>query len=148
MQLSPESGNVRSPLPDSSEHVWPDPAESIQIRPDQWPDPSKSSGIPAILARSSRISAVLTRSGRLLTMDGFRPVFSRNLVCRHSATVAGCRRIPAPVVFRWQNVAGFRCRLDSNDRQLPDYSNRISNVYARTKSLISENDLRFLFSKN
>jgi hypothetical protein len=29
MQLLLEFGNVRSPLPDSSEHVWPDPAKLL-----------------------------------------------------------------------------------------------------------------------
>jgi hypothetical protein len=36
-------------------------------------------------------------------------------------------------------VAGFRCRLDFDDRLLSDSGNRISNVRARTKSSISEN---------
>jgi hypothetical protein len=75
MQLSPESGNDRSPSPGPKfgEHVWPDQAKiagfrqdtSGQIRPDpvilaesrqdQWPDPVRSGRIPAILARSGRI---------------------------------------------------------------------------------------------
>jgi hypothetical protein len=40
-------------------------------------------------------------------------------------------------------VTEFRRRLDFDDRQLLNFSNQISNVRARTKSLISENDLRF-----
>jgi hypothetical protein len=68
MQLSPESGNDRSPSPESGKHVWPDPAEIArfwqgtsgpgQIRPDpvilagsrqnQWPDPVRSGRISAI----------------------------------------------------------------------------------------------------
>jgi hypothetical protein len=77
MQMSPESGDDRSPSPESGEHVWPDPAKIAgfrqdtsgtgQIRPDpvilagsrqdQWPDPVRSGRIPAILARSGRISS-------------------------------------------------------------------------------------------
>jgi hypothetical protein len=34
MQLSPESDDVRSPLPDSGEHVWPDLAKIAGFRPD------------------------------------------------------------------------------------------------------------------
>jgi hypothetical protein len=76
MQLSPESGKVRSPLPDPIKIAGSgriDPAESIQIRldlshfgqirADQWLDPSKS----------GRILAILARSGLLLTMAGFEP---------------------------------------------------------------------------
>jgi hypothetical protein len=63
------------PLLDSGEHVWPDPNKIAgsggllqirldsadpghfgQIRPDKLPDPSTSSRIPAILARSGLIS--------------------------------------------------------------------------------------------
>jgi hypothetical protein len=87
--------------------------------------------ILAILARSDWINCRIPAS------------FNLNLVSRHSATVTGCRRIPAPSVFWWPNVAGFRGRLDSENRPLLDSGNRISNMCARTKSLISENDLRF-----
>jgi hypothetical protein len=52
MQLLPEFGNVRLPLPDFGKHVWPDPGHFGQIRPDQWQDQ--------------------VRSDRLLNMAGFR----------------------------------------------------------------------------
>jgi hypothetical protein len=68
----------------------------------------------------------------------------RILVRRHPATEAGCRRIPASAVFWWPDVAEFQCCLGSDDRPLLDSGNRISTVCARTKSLISENDLQFL----
>jgi hypothetical protein len=70
--------------------------------------------------------------------------FSRNLVHQHPVMVARCRRIPAPAIFRWPDVAGFRRRLDSDDRLLSDSDNQISNVRTRTKNLISENNLWLL----
>jgi hypothetical protein len=72
MQLSPESSNVQSSLPDSGEHIWSNPAKIAGFRSDSsgsgqiWPDPTR---------------------------------FSWNLVRRHPATVTGCRRIPVPAVF-------------------------------------------------
>jgi hypothetical protein len=59
------------------------------------------------------------------------------------APVTGCRRISEPAGSRWPDVAGFWHRLDSDDRLLPNSDNWISNVRARTKRLISENDLQF-----
>jgi hypothetical protein len=50
---------------------------------------------------------------------------------------SGAGRIPAP------DVAGLRCRLDSDDQHLLNFNNRVSNVRVMTKNLISENDLRF-----
>jgi hypothetical protein len=76
MQLLPESGNVRSPLPDSGEHVWPDPAKIaglLRIRSDPailaksdriHPDPTES------VARSIQIRLDSVRSGWLLNMAG------------------------------------------------------------------------------
>jgi hypothetical protein len=62
MQLSPKSGNVRSPLSDFGEHVWPDSSRAPL-------DLVRSGRIPTILAKSGRISgrikAILARSGRL-----------------------------------------------------------------------------------
>jgi hypothetical protein len=53
MQLSPESGNVRLPLPDSGEHVWPDLAKIAGFRPDS----SQSvAGSRPFFARSDQIS--------------------------------------------------------------------------------------------
>jgi hypothetical protein len=156
MQLSPESGNVQSPLPDSGEHVWSDPTKIAGFRSDS----SGSSRIMAILARSGLISgpiqAILDRSDRIHpNPTGPRPFWPdpvgsiagsgqiRPDSCR-LLTMAECRRILAPTIFRWSDVAGFRCRLNSDNRLLPDSGNRISNVHARTNNLISENDLRFL----
>jgi hypothetical protein len=94
IQLSPESGNARSPLPDSREHVWPDPAKIAEF----WLD---SSGSGQILQDSNHFGqirgqihpnpTILAISGRLLTMAGFRPVSTENLVSRHLAMVDGCR---------------------------------------------------------
>jgi hypothetical protein len=45
MQLSPKFGNVRSLLPDTGEHVWPDLAKIAEFQPESsgsgqiWPDP-------------------------------------------------------------------------------------------------------------
>jgi len=64
-RLSPESSNVRSPLPDSVEQVWPDPAKMVGFQPDSF----GSGQIRPNLARAGRIPAILARS-------------SRNLVCR------------------------------------------------------------------
>jgi hypothetical protein len=100
--------------------------------------------IPAILARSGRIPAVLARFGRI--NGRIRPAsdhgwilasFGRNLACRHPVTVAGCRWIMAPTVFRWPDIAGFWPSLDSDDQPLPNSDNQVSNVRARTKTLIS-----------
>jgi hypothetical protein len=119
-----------------------------------WPKLQDSGLTPPDPVRSGRIPVILAKSGQILSRihpdpDHFgqtRPAsdhgripakFSRNLVRRHPATVVRCRRIPAPAIFRWPDVAEFRCRLDSD--------NRISNVRARMKNLISKNDL--LFSK-
>jgi hypothetical protein len=174
-QMSTDSGNVRSPIPDSDEQVWSDPVIS------GW------------------ILAVLARSGRLLTMVGIRQYSGRNLVRWHPATMArfwrqqdigdrmlldsgrnlldpaesghirldpGCfgqirptsdhgrnpaifrpesgppasgdgGRIPEPIRYRRPNIIGLRRRLDSDDQQLLNSDNQISNVRVRTKSLIS-----------
>jgi hypothetical protein len=96
--------------------------------------------IPAILAWSGRIPAVLARFGRIRPASDHGRIlasFGRNLVCRHPATVAGCRWIMASTVFRWPDVAGFWPRLDSDDQPLPDSGNQVSNVGARAKTLIS-----------
>jgi pyocin large subunit-like protein len=63
------------------------------------------------------------------------------------ATLTGCRRIPAPAGSRWPDVVGFRRQLDSDDRLLPNSSNQISNMRAKMKCLISENNLCKSFSK-
>jgi hypothetical protein len=134
IQLSLESSDVRLPLPDFGKHVWPVPAELLQIRsdpdhfgqirPDQLPDSSTSGRINCRI-RSHPAS------------------FGRNLVRQHPATVAGCHRIPAQSVFRSPDVARFRHCMDSDNRPLLNSVNQISNMRTRTKSLISENDLRF-----
>jgi hypothetical protein len=102
--------------PDSSGsgHIRADLGHFGQIRP----DPSRTGQIPTILARSDR----------LLTMARLWPI------------LAG---ISAPARFRWPDVAEFRRWPDSNDRQLLNSGNRISNERVKTKSLISKNDLRF-----
>jgi hypothetical protein len=50
---------------------------------------------------------------------------------------------PAPAGYRRPDVVGLQRRLDSDDRQLLNYDNRISNVRVKMKSLILKNDLRF-----
>jgi hypothetical protein len=85
--------------------------------------------------------AILARSGRVLTMAGFRPGSGPHASCDGA-------QIPAPAVFRWLDVAGFWPCLDSDYRPLPDSDNWISNMRAKTKSLISENDLLFLDRKS
>jgi hypothetical protein len=94
-QLQPKSDNVWSPMPDSNDQVWPNPARLLRIQS----DPS----------RFGRING-----GRLLTIAGIRPNFGRILVRRNPMMVAGCSRIsvPAgfrsPVGFRRLTIAGFR----------------------------------------
>jgi hypothetical protein len=126
MKLSPESGNDRSPSPESGEHVWPDLAKIAGFRQDTsgpgqiWPDPvilagSRQDQWPEsglIWLDSGRIS-VQIRSNQA----GFRPVSVHGRIParfrRHSAQlpdVAGFRR-PAefrqpfrqPAVFRWSD---------------------------------------------
>jgi hypothetical protein len=122
---------VRLPLPNSDEQVWPDSGRTP-------PDPVRSGQILAILARS--VAGSVQISGRIRPdLAGSHPFwpnsvgsvqirldssyfsqirsafdhgwmlasFGWNLVCRHLATVVGCRRIPAPAVFR--------SRLDSDN---------------------------------
>jgi hypothetical protein len=140
MQLSPESGNVRSPLPDSREHVWPDSAKMVgfrldssgsgqarpnpghfgQTRPDQLPDPSRPGLISCrILPNPTGFQPFWPNpvgSVARSSQNGRIPAsFDRNLVRRYPATVAECRRISAPSVFQWSDVAGFRRRLDSDN---------------------------------
>jgi hypothetical protein len=75
----------------------------------------------------------------------------RNAKIRVLENVAGIRQRPVAVAGfqpdHWPElgppVAGFRRRQDSGDRQLLNSDDRISNMRVRTKSLISENDLRF-----
>jgi hypothetical protein len=90
MQLLPESGNVRSPLLDSGERVWPDPAKIarlLRIRSDPagsqpfWLDPAE-------------FWPFLASSDRLLTMAG---IWSTGIQ-RQWPDVAG---------FQWPDVAGF-----------------------------------------
>jgi hypothetical protein len=50
MQMPPESGNVRSPLPDSDENVWPDLARFL-------PDSSGSSHIRSDPGHFGQISS-------------------------------------------------------------------------------------------
>jgi hypothetical protein len=78
MQLSPESGNDRSTLPESGEHVWPDLAKIAGFRQD-------TSGPGQIRPDLGRTS------GRIRSdQAGFRPV----------SVHAGFRR---PAVFRWSD---------------------------------------------
>jgi len=129
MQLSPESGNIWLPLSDSGEHVWPDPARLLQIRPDQWMDSCRSGRIPAILARFGQISGRIRSdlagfrldpaSFRLWLDSGqFRPKsgmpasgdFGRMSLDSFAASipVARCYRILTPLRFRRPTIAGFR----------------------------------------
>jgi len=138
MQLSLESGNVRSPLSDSGEHVLagflPDLGHFGQIQS----DPSRSSRNSAILAgirpfppnpiRSNRITAILAGSGKIQSdAAGFWPWPDSSQFlsesgstafgdgCRMSPNsgasnipVAGCCRIPTLPEFRRPTIAEFR----------------------------------------
>jgi hypothetical protein len=94
--LLPESGNIRSPLPDSGEHFWPDSVKLAGFRSDSsgsgriWLDPY----------HFGQILAIFAISGKLLTMARFWPV-SAGIIS------AGIRR-------QWLDVAGFRRCLDSD----------------------------------
>jgi len=78
MQLSPESGNVRSPLPDSGEHVWPDLGHFGQIR------------------SASDHGQILPEFGPPAFGDGGRmsPNSGADIISE-----AGCCRIPVPPGF-------------------------------------------------
>jgi hypothetical protein len=81
----------------------------------------------------------LSRSARILTvLAGIQQYSGRNLVRQNFGGL-----ILAPAGFWRPDVVGLRRRLDSDDRQLLNSNDRISNMRVRTKSLISENDLRF-----
>jgi hypothetical protein len=84
MQLLLGFDNVRLPVPDSGEHVWPDPGYFGQILP-----------------KLGQIRPA-SNHGRILAR------FGPNLVCRLPATVAECRQILAPPGFRQPTIAEFR----------------------------------------
>jgi hypothetical protein len=50
---------------------------------------------------------------------------------------------PSEARYRRPDVVGLPRQPVSDDRQLLNFDDRISNVRVRTKSLISKNDLRF-----
>jgi hypothetical protein len=91
MQLSPESCNVRSSLPDSGEHVWPDPtkmagllriqSDPVESRP-FWPNPAGS-----VQIRSDSCH-----------FDQIWPASDHGQI---PTTVAGCCRITAPAVIQY-----------------------------------------------
>jgi hypothetical protein len=89
----------------------------------------------ATSGRRCRIPATKFGQIRLASDHGW------NLVSRHPATVAGCRRIPGPAGFQRPNVAVLQRQLDSDDQQLHNSDHQISNVHTKTKSLISEKKL-------
>jgi hypothetical protein len=118
MQLSLESNNVRLPLPDSSEHVWPDfgrtPPDPVGSRP-FWPNPTGSRpfwpDLVGTVAGSIKIRPDSGQFGQIRpTSDhGRLPArFGRNLVRQYPATVARCCRIPVPPGFRRPTIARFR----------------------------------------
>jgi hypothetical protein len=85
---------------------------------------------------NGRIRSYPAGSGRF---GQIRQYSCRNLV---AGTGAG-GRIPAQAGYRRPDVVGLWRRLDSDNRQLLNSDNRISNVRVRTKSLVSEKGLRF-----
>jgi hypothetical protein len=94
--MSLQSGNVRSPLPDSGEKVWPNSAGNFRIRldPDYFGQiRQESSGSSTI---NGRIRSYPAGSSQIRP----DPVGSGG---RHQAS-----------------VAGFRCRQDASDRRLSD----------------------------
>jgi len=131
---------------------WPDPArsmaESSQIRPDPGHfgqirrGPVISGRILPFLPDPAGSGQIRPNSGRFLTMIGFRPDSTGIW------SVGIRRRWPDVAGFRPRDDAGFRCRLVSDGRLLPDSGSQISNVRVMTKNIILENDLQFLFSKN
>jgi hypothetical protein len=134
-------------LPESGEHVWPDPAKIAgfrqetsgpgQIRPDpvilagsrqdQWPDPAGSvSGSGHIRPDSDHFGQIRPGqrpdpgriSGRIRSdQAGFRPVSVHGQIPPAFGAVAGCRRIPAAGSIP---VVGFRHRHYSSDLMMPD----------------------------
>jgi hypothetical protein len=92
-QMSAESGNVRSPLPDFGEKVWPDPGRFGQIRP-------KSSGSAPINGRIRSYPAGLA---------GIRQYSGL-----HRAPVAG---------FRRQQDTGDRMLSNSSTGWIPTIDN-------------------------
>jgi hypothetical protein len=86
--------------------ILPNPGHFGQIRPDQWPNPSKSDRIRSDPAgfRLEYGPPASGDSGWMSLDSGASniPVTGccRNLVRQHLATVVGCRRILAPAIFR------------------------------------------------
>jgi hypothetical protein len=91
-----------------------------------WPDPAEIFRIRPDQWQDPVISGRLSRNPAI-----FRP----------ASGTGG--RIPTSAGYRRPDVVELQHRLDSDDRQLLNSDNRISNVHRRMKSLISENDLRF-----
>jgi hypothetical protein len=100
--MSPESDNIRSPLPNSGRKL-PDPARSMARSRLFWPDPAG--------------------------LFGIRQYSSRNLVAGRVPATRCCRTL---------------ARLDSDDRQLLNSDNQISNiVFRKLKKILRLNRKRF-----
>jgi hypothetical protein len=131
MQLSPESVNVQSPSPNSGKHVWPNPTKMAGFR-------QNSSGSDQIRSDPGHFSQIQPDQWPNSVISGRIPpeVGSPASSCGGQMSPDfGAGSIP---------MAEFRCRLVLNDQLQSDSGNRISNMRARMKNIISENDLRFL----
>jgi hypothetical protein len=120
MQLSQESGNVRSPSPDSGKHVWLNSAKIAGFQSDS----SGFGWIPAILAKFGRISGQIhpNPAGSMagLSKSGWIPA-----ILARSGSLAGFRLVStqiwsAGIRRRWLDVAEFRRRQYSSGRMSPD----------------------------
>jgi hypothetical protein len=99
-QMMSKSGNVRSPLLDSGEQVWPDWAKMAGFQP----DPSRFGRILDVLAKSGQISCWI------------RPDPAGSLPFWPDPTGIWSSSISR----QWPDVAGFQHWQVFGDRTLPD----------------------------
>lgn len=147
MQLSLESGNVRSLLSNSGKHVWPDPAKIGGFRPDSgsghirldpghfgeiWPDQSRSGRINGqIRPNSGYFGQIRSKSGQPASGNGDRipsdPVGSQPFWPNPTESVARFGRINGRIR---SNMAGS---IQIRPNQWPDQvkSGRILAIFAR-----------------
>jgi hypothetical protein len=132
MQMSPESGNDRSPSPESGEHVWLDPAKIAGFRQDTS-GPGQIRSDPVILAgsrqdqlpdpvRLGRIPAILARSGRISSRIRSYPAGFRSCWPDPAGSVYGSGQI-RPDPGRFLSMTGFRpdsAGIRRSCRMLPD----------------------------
>jgi hypothetical protein len=111
MQLSPESGNVRSLLPDSGKHVWPDATKMAEFRQDSSRSVAGSSHIRLNLGHFGRIRSDSNHFGQI------RPASNHGRIPASDDGGGMSLDSSADII----PVAGFRRRHYSDSRILSNF---------------------------